>query len=464
MIVKKVSSKWFDETGLRFDCNPYVKGAFEARELINSLAVPVRPLKELTSGHNGGIYNGPVFKRRFVSDEKYGVKFLTSATMLRSRLQGLPLLSKSDAYSKKLSYLELQPEMIMISCSGAIGNTVYVREDMKGYWSCQDQLKVVADKEKIKSGFLYSFLKSKYGIPVVISGTYGAIIQHLEPEHISDLPVPILSDLVQKEVDGLIRDSSRFRTNARNIIESEIFKLNDSMNVGINFRCSHESSFSTGISKISPNGRRFDAFHHVGYVREGIDALTQSVAMSDIASVLRPPLMKRNRVEQGGVEFLGGTELQSLDQKGSTRLADNTRSLDAYIVKEGMVLFQCVGQRYGIFGHPVLANRKLIGKAVTEAVMRVIPFDSSDAGYLSIYLATEVGRRNTLAWSAGTSIPVLQEVGAKKVRVYWPEKAVRRKISEAAERAWELRCQAIELEERAVKLVEDAIKAAAPKH
>jgi type I restriction enzyme S subunit len=51
-------------------------------------------------------------------------------------------------------------------------------------------MRVVPDAEKIPPGYLYAYLSSKFGVPLVVGGTYGAIIQHIEPEHIANLPVP----------------------------------------------------------------------------------------------------------------------------------------------------------------------------------------------------------------------------------------------------------------------------------
>ena len=88
-----------------------------------------------------------------------------------------------------------------------------------------------------------------------------------------------------------------------------------------------------------------------------------------------------------------------------------------------------------------------------------MPHDIRDAGYISIYLATGFGLRFLLKHSSGTSIPVLQEDGARKIQIYWPDDEKRWKISAIAEQAWECRARAIELEEEARALVERAIEA-----
>jgi type I restriction enzyme S subunit len=205
--------------------------------------------------------------------------------------------------------------------------------------------------------------------------------------------------------------------------------------------------------------RRLDAFHYIGYVGEAIEKTKRTLnEISQYAEVLRPPILKRLKVEEKGIDFLGGRELLRLNQEAEDKISLKTPNVGKFIVKEGMVLFQCVGQRYGIFGTPVLANRRLIGKAVTEAVMRIIPFDQEDAGYIFTYLATTFGQRLVMQYSAGTSIPVLEEIGAKKILIYWPSKERRREIHKTAYYAWEQRAEAQDLEDQARALVERAIE------
>ena len=219
-----------------------------------------------------------------------------------------------------------------------------------------------------------------------------------------------------------------------------------------------ENGYATGVATLGREDRRLDAFHHVGFVREGLGFLNDSRALKDVADVLRPPQMKRQRVEAGGIEFLNGADLHRLEIRAEFSISMRTPSIEKFIVQPNTVLFQCVGQRYGIFGRPVLANRHIVGKAVTEAVMRVIPHDPRSAGYISVYFATQPGRRAVLAPSAGTSIPVTQETGAKRIRIYWPSEQRRNAISRLAEDAWESRCCATEIEGKAISMVETAIK------
>ena len=102
---KLVPSAWLEQQGRRLDCGPYLSGAVEAKLLLNSL--PVRPtvLRDLTHGHEEGIYNGPQFVRNYVSDSAFGVPFLSSSSMLHAEFRYVDLLRRSDAVSRRLAFL-----------------------------------------------------------------------------------------------------------------------------------------------------------------------------------------------------------------------------------------------------------------------------------------------------------------------------------------------------------------------
>lgn len=208
MRIKSIPSTWLQSDGRRLDCGPYMSGALEAKIILEKLQAKKQQLKDLTSGYNGGIYNGPQFSRTWVDEIEHGVPFVGSSAMLSADLSSLPLLRKRDAESSKLVHLRLSPGMTLITCSGTIGRMVYVRPDMDGIWSSQHIMKVVPNRQQIPPGYLFAFLSSKFGVPLVVGGTYGAIIQHIEPDHIADLPVPRLGREVEESVHLLVDNAA----------------------------------------------------------------------------------------------------------------------------------------------------------------------------------------------------------------------------------------------------------------
>lgn len=102
----------------------------------------------------------------------------SSHNILQADLSNISLISKKAV--QKNPKLIIEEGWTLITRSGTIGRMAYCRSDMAGMACNKDVLRVVADPDKILSGYLYAYLSSKFGVPLVISGTYGAIIQHIE--------------------------------------------------------------------------------------------------------------------------------------------------------------------------------------------------------------------------------------------------------------------------------------------
>lgn len=214
MKAKSIPSSWLERDGRRLDCGPYMSGALEAKVLLESLKVRKEALRDVTLNGMAGIFNGPRFARSYVDDLKHGVPFLGSTDILNADLTNLPLLSKKQVAANPR--LVIHSGWTLITCSGTIGRMAYARPDMEGMAGSQHFMRVVPDPEKIPPGYLYAYLSSKFGVPLVVSGTYGAIIQHIEPEHIANLPVPRLGNSVERRAHELMdRAASNLSTYAR---------------------------------------------------------------------------------------------------------------------------------------------------------------------------------------------------------------------------------------------------------
>ncbi|WP_316893409.1 restriction endonuclease subunit S, partial [Ralstonia mannitolilytica] len=212
---RAIPSAWLENNGRRLDCGPYMSGAVEAKELLKRHKNEA--LKSLTANHNGGIFNGPRFPRVYVDDPTNGVPFLGSTDILDADLSNVSLLSKKQINGNPA--LVLDEGWTLITCSGTIGRMAYARSDMKGMAGSQHFMRVVPDITKITPGYLYAYLSSRFGVPIVVSGTYGAIIQHIEPHHIADLPVPRLGD-IEEQANELVQRAAELRVEATELLKT----------------------------------------------------------------------------------------------------------------------------------------------------------------------------------------------------------------------------------------------------
>nr|QWL72997.1 restriction endonuclease subunit S [Aeromonas hydrophila] len=453
-----VRSGWLDEGGRRLDCNPYMSGALEARDTLKQLKIRKDALSTLTKGHAGGIYNGPMFKRNYVDSDEHGVPFVSSGSMLLADLTTLPRLRRLDAESGRLSYLRLRPGMMMISCSGTIGRMAYVRPDMDGVWSSQDVLKVVPNPELIPPGYLYAFLSSRYGMPLVVSGTYGAIIQHIEPVHISDLPVPRFGPAFEQDVAQAIDAAaaqrvaaSSYRRAALELLQAKI-EWNDRFSLG-----------SVAPMASSLLGR-MDAFHYSPRVEAGRASLAihSGVRLGDqVERVFEPNRGSRLKVMDPafGVPFLSSSSVFELTPRAEYLVSRSlTPNLEGLLLSDCDVLIPRSGQLGGIIGRAVLPLPMNLGQAGSEHLVRVRCHSSSDAAYLWAVLASEPGYWALVGTAFGSSIPSLDSSLISELVVPWLPEAERNEISTLARKAVTAQNKGNELEAAAVVLLEEKIR------
>ena len=460
---KVVPSSWIEHNGRRLDCGPYVSGAIEARELLSQLNTT--PLSELTTGHKGGIYNGSPFVRNYVDDSEHGVPFLTTSSVVQADLSNLSLLSKRDAYSRQLRFLEIKPGMILITCSGVIGRMTFARTDMDGVWSNQDIIKVVPNFNLIKPGYLYAYLCSRFGIPLIISGTYGAIIQHIESQHIADLPVPRLGE-IENQTHELIQRAADKRVEASRVVSEAITLLE--IEAGLETIKSNKVDgipFSANIISSSNLLKRMDGAFHSLFHREALEtldaALLPMVALCQISvSIVEPKRFKRIQIDdpEFGVPMFGTSALMWADPKPSYLIPKSMNGIDELIIDQKTVLIPRSGQISGIIGTAVLPYGALIGGAVSEDAIRIHCATEIIAGFVFVALKSEYGRRQLKARAYGSSIPHLDVTQIGQVLVPDLHRDVINEIGTLGLRSATLRHEAIDHEIEARSLVEHAIQ------
>jgi type I restriction enzyme S subunit len=439
-----------------------MSGALEAKELLGKFKT--EKLYEVTSGYSGGIFNGPQFVRNYVDDPKHGVPFLTTSSMLQADLSHLPMISAKNAYSKKLGYLKIEKGMTLITCSGTIGRITYARKDMEGFWSNQDIMKVVPDTNKIKPGYLYAFLSSCFGIPLIVSGTYGAIIQHIEPEHIRGLPVPRLGKIEDKAHE-LVQQAADLRVEANNQFHQSGQLINKQFNFSNTLALSHRVSSST-IASSNILQKRCDATYYESVAQKSDKYLSkisnkQSISAMEI-SISETGRLKQIFVDENhGIPFLTSREI-FFQRLAPERYLSNKllAEEDGFLVKEDDILLARSGQVGGIIGRGVWADSRFTNLCVSVDVFKISAQGSKVLpGYLYAYLCqTDVGYRQLIRMAAGSSIPHIYSEDIFNLNIPRCDEKTERKIHNMVKDAGEKRAEAQDIENQARALVEKAIE------
>jgi type I restriction enzyme S subunit len=457
MKTKAVPSGWLERDGRRLDCGPYMSGALEAKVLLEGLKARKDKLRDVTAGGTAGIFNGPRFARHYVDVPGHGVPFLGSTDILNADLTNLSRLSKKQVTANPR--LVVRAGWTLITCSGTIGRMAYARSDMDGMAGSQHFMRVVPDPEKIPPGYLYAFLSSKYGVPLVVGGTYGAIIQHIEPEHIANLPVPRFGPSFESKVHDLVERAANLRTSAAGLLVEAIAEMEKLSDLPRLEAPASPMPYGTSIVPSSALLARMDGFFHSAFHISATAALARIriKQISELASrIVEPARFKRVAVEDPkyGVPFFGTSALFWTDPAPSYFISRKMRNVDDYVVDEKCLLIPRSGQLSGIIGSVVLPYGDIVGGAVSEDAIRV-HFDSEeDAGFGLITLTSEYGRRQLKARAFGSSVPHLdvKHIGLVCVPNLGPK--TRKALGEQGARVARLRDEACRVEREARALVE----------
>lgn len=458
----------------------------EHRPPPDCIALPVREVLTGSRRLDGEVYLSPGFLiRRQIQASELHVSLLgdLAAVWQPPRLKGIrvgrehgePYLAATQVFdiwptprkwlapklTPHLADRYVEPGWILVTCSGSVGNPIISYSAQAGCVISHDLLRVQPQDSGMR-GYVYAFLRTRFGSGMMQATQYGNIIKHLEPEHLAALPIPIVEDLVEA-TDGDVTDifdardrAYRMNMEARKLLSDALGKPEESdLDVG----------FARSASSLRRGGRRLEAYYHNPTVAALSELFASSALdvqrMGTIADAFVPSRFKRIYGESG-VPYLDSEPLFKINPGISKRLTPATRiEVKDYQVEPGWVLMACSGQIYGLNGSAILANRWHAGKVITQHVMRIVPDrDKVHPGYLETVLShPSIGQPLVTALAHGTSVPEIAPEDLLNLEVPRLAQDIEGEISKLAEEASRLRMEADNKENGAVARLEEALEA-----
>lgn len=422
-----------------------MSGALEAKIILQKIPVPKQPLHQVTLGGLEGIYHAGREGRKWANSPQHGISFLGSTDILAAVLSTLPLLSKKQ--------IEVTPKFLiregwtLITRSGTIGRMAYARRDMDGLACSEHVMRVLPDRNSILPGYLYAYLSSKFGVSLIVSSTYGSIIQSIEPHHIANLPVPRLGDANEQTIHDLVQEAADKRTEASQLLNKFQQLICEELKLS---PIKGQEKLWTSQSSRSLQ-YRFDAYYYSEAnksARQAFDGCANHVQLQKDAKVFISGIFKRRYADDPayGYPYITGANVFTLAPSSDKFLMRSVAEELGLILKKGMIVIHEAGQLSGLIGHSVQVGSYLDGFACTNNMVRVTPHDASEQGYRFAVLSSEYGVRLIQRESAGSSIPHIEVSRVQKLVIPWVEKSVHLQIGQPAEEAQQLRDEACKLE------------------
>lgn len=438
-------------------------GGFHASDGMKSLqSLKRRSLHELKLDRLGdvcipdGIFIGGRSKRIYVQDISRGIPFLSSSDMLMATFETANLVSKTA--QADLANLILKKGWVLISRSGTIGNMTYVRDDMEGLAGSEHIMRVVADKKKILSGYVFTFLNSPVGQSLIKLGTFGSVIDTIAPEFVANLPIPRLESAIEEQIHQLIEQAADLRVQA-NLAKKQAEKQAEKI-LHLSLQANRSSRFI--VVNVQNINDRFEATYHLASsatdVFRSID-----YPLTEIGELLERIfyLGKLHRVfvndPKNGVPLLSISDVQKAKLSSDKYVSKNlSRNVDDAMLEPGWVLVSRVGSP----GIVTYTRREMVGMAGTDHLVRLIAKrDQLLPGYLFTVLGSPLGRKMLVGATHGSVQMVLPPEYIQRLKIPVPPIELQRPIHDLIEQYGEALSRASELENQAQAILSQSLQA-----
>lgn len=365
--------------------------------------------------------------------------------------------------------LRVHAGQVLMTCSGTIGKLSYVSKTLDNKIFSHDLLRIDC-KNSTDAGYIYAYLKSTTGNKILLTNSYGAVITHIEPEHLATVPIPDAPGDIKKRINDLIVGSYELRDASNTLIDEATALLVKELHfpdirnlvIALYKKSTDVDTFSV---KLSDMAGRMDASYHVPIVDAIVNHMKQhaaevtTVGNSRVSKeIILPGRFKRIYVEEGyGRVFIGGKQLYELDPTNKKYLSlvhHGDRIAKQLELHEGMTLITCSGT----VGKVTLVGKHWENWTANQHIIRVVPASKDIAGYLSIFLASEYGYPLITHYTYGSVVDEIDDTHVRSIPFPLLKNAdVQSRINELALEANEKRYEAYKMEQQALRIIDKEV-------
>jgi len=451
------------ERGSRLEASVYDIESKQARETL------ARCRWELTTvtGENGlaVAFHRPRFRRVFVEKSNLPIYQPSQITEIYPK----PYLWISDKTDANLDALRVKKNQVLMTCSGTIGKCTFVGETLDNCIFSHDLLRIET-LNKTDGGYLYAFLKSDIGQTLIQANNYGAVISHIEPHHLAEIPIPNPQALIKIEIHNLVMDSFALRDESNELLDQAEQLLINELNLPPIAELKSEyfdngakvKNFSVKLSELS---ERIEASYHKPIVRAISEHITkyanEVTTLGDsrfVSRIILPSRFKRVYVGKGqGVLFFGGKEILQLAPAGEKFLSlkqHDERIKKELTVEENTVLITSSGT----IGKVAIVPKHWEGWTANQHMIRVVPANKTIAGYIYAWLNTEFGKALITRFNYGAVVDEIDQRHVAQVQIpLLKNKDIQQKINDLVLEANQKRFDAYILEQKAIHTINEKV-------
>jgi type I restriction enzyme S subunit len=455
-----VRAHWLTEDDCRLDASFYADEVVAAQRVIEDSGFEIKPLEKCVAE----IFMPALTLKIPFGDERNGVPYLTQFELFMFRPTERKFVITSKLKQPERWYVK--EGWLVLSQSGTVGRVRMVTKRLEKFVVSPNPIRLVPSVE-VLIGYVYAFLSTRFAQALVKSSQYGVSVEHILPQHISSLPVPLLPDDEQQAIHEQIMQAYRLRDEANDLLDKADELLHtelglprfDESQVPYLFGSSKPKAFTVRATELEG---RLDASFHIPIARVVIEQLRKGkyplVRLGDVAiRIFIPPRFKRIYVSpEYGVPFLQPSHVPLIKPFGLKFISKraNADQIKECTLRERWV----VVTRSGTVGRVLYVPKQLDGWVGSDDLIRVVTDESKlQAGYLVAFLMTPYGYYQLTREIYGGVVDHLEE---EHIAAVWLPNApleVQRCIGTLVMQAFEKKEEANAIENRAIARLENIL-------
>jgi len=451
----EIESRWiYDNQDLRLNASSYHPESANALLLIDKLnrkGVSIETIGNIVKE----IFYPPRFKRIYA---KEGVTFLSSKDIFDFLPVGKKIKNASPEYF-------IKPGWILVTRSGSVGRVLIANKLLSKAAISEHVIRIVPTPQT-PIQYLYAYLNSRIGQPLLIKDIFGGVVDEIEPNHIANIPIPRIPDL-EEEINQKILEAHKLREEAQELLlkaEEMIYS-----ELGLPKIDEEDVEYFGGEIgrlvkafevKASELDYRLDASYHLPILRKIKEYLSSSeYRLTKLGEVIDeifiPTRFKRPYVKNpdDGVPFLQGAHIPMIKPMDVKYIWKGMKNIENALLRKHWVLMT----RSGTVGRIGFVSDYLNGWAASEHILRIIVKNRGNPGYIVAFLSSLYGEYQIKGKVYGAVVDEIAEQDTSLIEdidILLPDKSIQDKIGSLVIKAYNKKDRANQIEEEAIKELE----------
>lgn len=403
------------------------------------------------------------FKRIYTEKGK-GIPFYLPSQL--GEINPRPTKYISESTYKSIQGIEIKPNAFLLSRSGTIGKCSISSKTTIGKVYSDDVIRVFFNSS-YDLGYVYAFFCTPIGQQLLQNNNYGAVIQHIEPEHLKNIIIPNAPDLIKKKTHDLVMESYDLRDQSNELMDEAERILYQELNLPpiedlkpkyfdehVDLR-----NYTTKLSRLD---LRLDCSYHTPIIQDVVNAIKcnskELIELGAVANdIILPGRFSRTYVDSdNGVQFLGGRDLFNLNPITEKYLS---KSIHKKQIEGELRIYKnnILTPSRGTIGAVVLAPQHFEDKVISDNIINIrVP--NNIAGYVYSFLNTDYGCELIKRHIYGGVVDAMEPSMLYKVEIpLLKNESKQIEINDKVLQANELRYQAYLKEQEAVGMMEEVI-------